>query len=68
MSLVRSIGAEFRKVFTTRIWWVLALVLVAYVAMMSGGFGAFLGWTVQNPDAAAQTGNATPLPPGLEPQ
>lgn len=66
MSAVRSIGAEFRKVFTTRIWWVLVLVLVAYVALMSGGFGAFLGWTVQNPEAAAQTGNATPLPPGLE--
>jgi ABC-2 type transport system permease protein len=66
MSLVRSIGAEFRKVFTTRMWWVLALVLVAYVAMMSGGFGAFLGWTVQNPEVAAQTGNATPLPAGLE--
>lgn len=66
MSMARSIGAEFRKVFTTRMWWLLALVLVVYVAVMSGGFGAFLGWSVQNPDAAAQTGNATPLPPGLE--
>ncbi|MGR0218978.1 ABC transporter permease [Agromyces sp. ZXT2-6] len=66
MSFVRSIGAEFRKVFTTRMWWLLSLILVAYVAVMSGGFGAFLGWTVQNPDAAAQTGNATAIPPGLE--
>lgn len=66
MSFVRSIAAEFLKVLTTRMWWLLALVLVAYVAVMAGGFGAFLGWSVQNPDAAAQTGSTTPLPPGLE--
>ncbi|MEI5582837.1 MULTISPECIES: ABC transporter permease [unclassified Agromyces] len=66
MSSMRSIAAEFRKVFTTRMWWLLALVLVVYVAMMAGGFGAFLGWTVQNPESAAQVGNNTALPPGLE--
>ncbi|MCK8608117.1 ABC transporter permease [Agromyces sp. C10] len=66
MSFVRSIAAEFRKVLTTRMWWLLALVLVAYVAVMSGGFGAFLGWTVQNPEAAAQAGGSTAMPPGME--
>ncbi|WP_430646961.1 ABC transporter permease [Agromyces sp. GXS1127] len=66
MSVVRSVGAEFQKVLTTRMWWLLAIVLVGYVGLMSGGFGAFLGWATQNPDAAASAGNATTLPPGLE--
>ena len=66
MPFVRSLGAEFQKVLTTRMWWLLAIVLVAYVALMSGGLGAFLGWAVQNPDAAAATGSDTALPPGVE--
>src|SRR5690606_16132134 len=32
MSLVRALAAEFRKVTSTRVWWVLALVLFGYVA------------------------------------
>ena len=62
--MFRSIGAEFQKVFTTRMWWLLALLLVVYVAFLSGGFGAFLAWAIENPDAAANTGT-TRLPPGL---
>ncbi|GAA2030839.1 ABC transporter permease [Agromyces tropicus] len=64
--MVRSIGAEFQKVLTTRMWWLLAIVLVGYVALLSGGFGAFLGWTVENPDAAAAAGGNTTLPPGID--
>jgi len=64
MTVFRSIGAEFQKVFTTRMWWLLALLLVVYVAFLSGGFGAFLAWAIENPDAAANTGT-TRLPPGL---
>ncbi|WP_022892173.1 ABC transporter permease [Agromyces subbeticus] len=66
MNLVRALGAEFQKVFTTRIWWLLAILLAGYVAIMSGGLGAFLGWASQNPDAAASTGNSAPLPAGLD--
>jgi len=66
MSIVRSVGSEFQKVLTTRMWWLLAIVLVGYVALMSGGFGAFLGWTAQNPDAAAATGGDAAIPPGVE--
>lgn len=66
MTLLRAIGSEFEKVFTTRMWWLLAVLLVAYVAMLAGGFGAFLGWTVQNPDAAATTGGTTTVPPGVD--
>ena len=64
MSILRAIGSEFEKVFTTRMWWLLALLLVGYVAFLAGGFGAFLGWATENPDAAANAGN-TQLPPGL---
>ena len=62
--MLRAIGSEFEKVFTTRMWWLLALLLVGYVAFLAGGFGAFLGWATENPDAAANTGS-TQLPPGL---
>lgn len=39
--LVRSLSAEVRKVSATKTWWVLALVLAGYAAMMSVMF-AFL--------------------------
>ena len=65
MSVFRALGSEFEKVFTTRMWWLLALLLVAYVAFLAGGLGAFLGWAVENPDAAASAGNTT-VPPGAE--
>jgi ABC-2 type transport system permease protein len=64
MSMLRAIGSEFEKVFTTRMWWLLALLLVGYVAFLAGGFGAFLGWSTENPEVAANTGS-TQLPPGL---
>jgi ABC-2 type transport system permease protein len=66
MSFFRAIGSEFQKVFTTRLWWLMAILLVAYVALMAGGLGAFFGWADANPDAAASVGNNTPLPPGLD--
>ncbi|MGW4928974.1 ABC transporter permease [Agromyces sp. NPDC004153] len=65
MTVFRSIGSEFQKVFTTRMWWLLAILLVAYVLFLAGGFGAFLGWAVENPDAAENVGN-TQLPPGIQ--
>ncbi|MWB98572.1 ABC transporter permease [Agromyces seonyuensis] len=49
---MRTIGAEFLKVTTTRMWWVLAIVLVLYVAALAGGLGAFFGWYSTNPDGA----------------
>lgn len=66
MSFLRAIAAEFQKVFTTRMWWLLAILLAAYVALMAGGLGAFFGWATANPDAAASAGNSTALPPGLD--
>lgn len=41
-TFVRAVGAEFRKVFSTRLWWVLALILFGYVALAAGGIGLLL--------------------------
>ena len=65
MRPLRALASEFDKVFTTRMWWLIALLLVAYVAFLAGGFGAFLGWSIENPDLAENTGNNTQLPPGM---
>lgn len=63
MKLVRALSAEFQKVFTTRMWWVLAILLAGYVALMAGGLGAFFGWSTANPDAVSGDGAA--MPPGM---
>ncbi|GAA1839888.1 ABC transporter permease [Agromyces salentinus] len=65
--MIRALGSEFQKIFTTRMWWLLTLLLVLYVAFLAGGFGAFLGWASENPSAAAGA-STTPLPTdGLAP-
>jgi ABC-2 type transport system permease protein len=63
---MRAISSEFQKVFTTRMWWLLAILLVAYVAFLAGGLGAFFGWAIENPDAASRAGGSTQLPPGAQ--
>ena len=65
MRALRALASEFEKVFTTRMWWLITILLVAYVAFLAGGFGAFLGWSIENPDLAENTGNNTQLPPGM---
>lgn len=65
MSFFRALGAEFQKLLTTRMWWLLAILLAVYVAFMAGGLGALFGWLDANPDAAAQSGGA-PLPADVE--
>ena len=66
MKPLRALASEFEKVFTTRMWWVITILLGASVAFLAGGFGAFLGWTIENPDLAENTGNNTQLPPGMQ--
>lgn len=41
-ALVRSVSAEFVKVFSTKAWWLLGLVLVIYVGMTAAGLAFFL--------------------------
>ncbi|MBK0418795.1 ABC transporter permease [Leucobacter sp. CSA1] len=56
----RTLSAEFRKVTATKIWWILAVVLAAYSAMMAVTF-AFLFGTMSD-----QLGEGVPLPSGQE--
>jgi ABC-2 type transport system permease protein len=59
--ILRPVAAEFSKIFSTRIWWILALVLFGYIALIAGGLAAFLGG-VENgsisPDAVNSGGGA----------
>jgi ABC-2 type transport system permease protein len=64
MSLLRSIASELLKVTTTRMWWILALVMFGYVgfiaALLAGLFGALGDELGSQPDAPQ-------LPPDLLP-
>ncbi len=40
--MTAALVAEYRKFFSTRLWWVLALVMVGYLALIAGGFALSL--------------------------
>jgi hypothetical protein len=40
---IAGVVAEFEKILTTRLWWILALVLFGYVALAAGGLGGLFG-------------------------
>lgn len=46
-TVIAATRAEFAKVFTTRIWWILLIILGGYVALLSGGLGLLFGATSQ---------------------
>jgi len=53
----RSVAAELRRVLTTRIWWILAIVLFGYTAFVAGVLALFLG------DLGTALGTGPGLPP-----
>ncbi|TFD24737.1 ABC transporter permease [Cryobacterium sp. TMS1-13-1] len=60
-SFLRSIAAEFAKIFTTRLWWILALVLFGYIGLLAGGLAALfsgLQTGVISPDTVNTGGGA----------
>ena len=68
-TFIRSVRAEFAKIFTTRLWWVIALVLFGYIALLAGGLAALFGGIESgaiSPDAAG-TGGQGALPTGSLP-
>jgi hypothetical protein len=65
-ALMRSLSSEFLKMFTTRMWWVLLIVLVAYVGLTAGGLAALFGYISEHPDAR-RGGGALPMGSGLPP-
>jgi hypothetical protein len=66
MSLVNASRSELTKQFTTAMWWVLAVVLLAYVGVTAGGlsavFGAVASGTLPGGDERCRV-SPTSLPP-----
>jgi len=69
-TFLRSVSAEFAKIFTTRLWWILATVLFCYIALLAGGLGALFAGiqtgvistdTVNTGGGAAGLGSIPPL-------
>jgi ABC-2 type transport system permease protein len=42
-TFVAGLRSELTKLLTTRMWWILAIVLFVYIALLSGGLGALFG-------------------------
>ncbi len=42
-AFIAGVRAEFTKIGTIRLWWLLAIVLFVYIALISGGLGALFG-------------------------
>ncbi|MFT2817325.1 ABC transporter permease [Leifsonia sp. A12D58] len=42
-TFIRAINSEFAKLFTTRMWWILSLVLFLYIALLAGGLSWLFG-------------------------
>lgn len=63
----RSVAAEIAKVTTTRVWWVLAIILFGYIALLAGGLSGLFGG-IDSGAIDPSAGNG-PLPPagGLPP-
>ena len=59
-TLTRGVAAEFTKIFSTRMWWILLAVLVGYVALLAGGLSALFGGisTGAIPASMANTGGS----------
>lgn len=60
MTFLRAVSAEFRKILTTRLWWVLALILFGYVGFSAAAIGFFVSITPEDP-AMAFPGDLAPL-------
>lgn len=66
-TFLRTVRAETAKITTTRMWWVLALVLFVYVLSVAGGLGALFGAGSTGSLPGGTTGEipTTGLPPLL---
>ncbi len=61
---IRALASEFAKVFQTRLWWLLAIILIAYVGTAAGGIALAFAF---NPDAVSTPGAAVPAGDALAP-
>lgn len=63
-NFLRATNAEFAKLFTTRLWWILALILFIYIAILAGGLAWLFGGIESgaiSPDAGGAGGPAPQL-------
>lgn len=58
MNFVNALRAEFAKLFTVRLWWILLVILIGYVAFIASTMAALL---MALPELAAQDPMAPPL-------
>lgn len=59
-ALLRAVAAEFSKMFSTRMWWLLLVILVGYVGLAAAAIGFAL--TVTPDDAGMQLGGVALAP------
>ena len=62
--ILRPVAAEFSKILTTRMWWILALVLFGYITLLAGGLAALFGGLESgaiSPDAVNTGGGSAGL-------
>lgn len=63
MNLVAAIRAEFAKIFTTRLWWILLIVLIVYVAFLAVILAAAFGGTLPGSESDAPQVPGDLIPP-----
>lgn len=56
-----ALHAEITKLLTTKIWWILAIILFLYVGAVSGGLGAVFGFLTQTTGAEASQAPPTDI-------
>jgi ABC-2 type transport system permease protein len=59
VSFINALKAEFAKLLSTRLWWVLMIILVVYVTSMAAMLAAIFGGLPE----LAEAGGMPPLPP-----
>ncbi|MGC5171840.1 ABC transporter permease [Microbacterium sp. DT81.1] len=62
--MTAAIRSELTKVFTTAIWWILAVVLVLYVGMLAAGMAGLFG-ALSTGQLGSEAGSPPPDPAGL---
>jgi ABC-2 type transport system permease protein len=61
MTFLRAVSAEFRKIASTRLWWVLALIVFGYVGFTAVAIGFSLSVTPEDAGMSFPDGTLAPL-------
>ncbi|MDR0626347.1 MAG: hypothetical protein LBG11_03665 [Bifidobacteriaceae bacterium] len=56
--MIAALKSEYRKLFSTRMWWVLLLCAAGYLALMGAGIGALVGGFMGEADGAGPGADA----------